>query len=307
MAKTKDVVKDIYGTILKHELDGEAMVGNIAGEILARKASTGIRKALTKFIEAKDPDYERPEKTLFVSEVGKPCLRQLWYSQRKDTPRETLMPSAKIKFLYGDILEELLIFLCRVAGHEVTEEQGSVEIPLRNGWKIRGRMDFRLDGEIVDAKSASSYAFKKFKSNTVHEDDTFGYMAQLHHYNKGNGVKDGSDTHFLAIDKTTGALCLSTYQYDEAPEEEYLDYMEQMTNALEAETEPARPFPPVPEGKSGNMKLPVACSYCKFKEHCYRDANEGKGLRTFVGSRGPVFLVTVKREPRMKEIKASEK
>jgi hypothetical protein len=63
-------------------------------------------------------------------------------------------------------------------------------------------------------------------------------------------------------------------------------------------TEPARTFEPIPEGKSGNMKLGLNCSYCGYKTHCH------PGLRTFAYARGPVFLTDVIREPKetVKEI-----
>ena len=66
---------------------------------------------------------------------------------------------------------------------------------------------------------------------------------------------------------------------------------------LVEQSEPAEYcYEAVPDGKSGNMKLSVGCSYCQFKEHCYPD------LRTFAYANGPKFLVTVVNEPRVQEI-----
>ncbi|MCH7925728.1 MAG: hypothetical protein IIC51_09360, partial [Planctomycetes bacterium] len=45
------------------------------------------------------------------------------------------------------------------------------------------------------------------------------------------------------------------------------------------------------------MKLPIGCSYCPFKQDCYSDANDGKGLRTFLYFRGPTDFAVVKKEP----------
>jgi len=59
-------------------------------------------------------------------------------------------------------------------------------------------------------------------------------------------------------------------------------------------------YPTVPDGKSGNSKLSIGCSYCQFKDHCYPN------LRVFKYSYGPKFLVDVINEPRVEEITLDE-
>jgi MoaA/NifB/PqqE/SkfB family radical SAM enzyme len=61
---------------------------------------------------------------------------------------------------------------------------------------------------------------------------------------------------------------------------------------------PIRSFNPEPYQKSGNMKLPtVPCGYCEHKHQCH------PGLRTFLAyGNKPVYLTTVKREPKMVEV-----
>ena len=111
---------------------------------------------------------------LRMSNVGRP-LRRLWYDLKHEVPvYNKTHPSVFIKFLYGHILEELVLLLVRLAGHDVANEQKEVEID-----GVKGHMDCTIDGEVVDIKTASSYAFKKFQEGTLHEDDPFGYMAQL--------------------------------------------------------------------------------------------------------------------------------
>ena len=65
-------------------------------------------------------------------------------------------------------------------------------------------------------------------------------------------------------------------------------------NELEAE----RAYTPEPYGKSGNMKLATACSYCAFKQRCWRDANGGHGLRGYLYSHGPVWFTDITRPPK---------
>ena len=71
----------------------------------------------------------------------------------------------------------------------------------------------------------------------------------------------------------------------------------------ELEADARKGFTSEPFGKSGNMKLPVACAYCPFKKHCWANSNSGKGLRTFLYSFGPVHLTDVKNEPKVPELK----
>ena len=61
-------------------------------------------------------------------------------------------------------------------------------------------------------------------------------------------------------------------------------------------TKPERGFSDVPDGKSGNLKLGVGCSYCAYKHHCWPD------LRTFIYSTGPRFLTRVTRLPNVPEV-----
>ena len=65
---------------------------------------------------------------------------------------------------------------------------------------------------------------------------------------------------------------------------------------------PDRCYAPVPDGESGNYKLPIGCVYCSHKRECWQDANYGKGLRAFQYSRGLSYLTTVAKEPKVEEV-----
>ena len=125
------------------------------------------------------PEPRNSTETLRMSNIGRP-ERQLWYdlnSEDSDTP---IAPQTFIKFLYGHILEEVVLFLVRLAGHKVDDEQKKVSVS-----GVKGHMDCTIDGEVVDVKTASGYAFKKFRDGTLAEQDTFGYMSQLASYEEG--------------------------------------------------------------------------------------------------------------------------
>lgn len=226
--------------------------------------------------------------TLRLSNLGKPD-RQLWY-ETHDTPREEFTPTTYFKFLYGDILEELVLFLAEVAGHTVEGRQGEVRVD-----GILGHRDAFIDGILVDVKSASSFAFKKFKEGTLKDDDPFGYYPQLSGYiaDPEYPLDHGA---FLAVDKQNGTLALlHVNAWDTVDIHSRIAHLKEV---VAKDTPPERCYEPEPMGKGGNMKLPVGCSYCDFKKECWADV----GLRKFVYSTGPVWLTTVVDPPRVMEV-----
>lgn len=228
--------------------------------------------------------------SLRLSNLGQPD-RKLWFSINKHEESEPLPPEARIKFLYGDVLEELLLFLAKEAGHDVRGTQDTVEV---NG--VIGHRDAVIDGHLVDCKSASSYSFKKFESHGLGEkgSDPFGYLDQLGGYLWASPDVDQSAASFLVIDKTLGKITLDTYPKNDT---DYDKLVEQKRAVLDLKQPPQEKcYDSVPDNKSGNEKLDVACSYCPFKWSCWSD------LRCFIYSTGPVYLTKVVREPKVTEV-----
>lgn len=227
-----------------------------------------------------------------MSNLGKPD-RQLWYEFHDDGSKETLEPHTLLKFLIGDIYESVLLFLAKAAGHEVTQEQAEVEI---NG--IKGHIDAVIDGHVVDVKSASTYAFKKFKYGTLADDDPFGYIDQIGGYSTALGLPGA----FLAGDKQNGHICLLQVPQQETEGLRIEERIEHLKEVVVSSEEPERCYDPVPDGLSGNLALAVGCSYCPHKFRCWADANGGVGVRTFLYSGGPKHLVEVVKEPKVPEL-----
>ena len=74
--------------------------------------------------------------TLRMSNIGQPD-RKLWYKhRRKDYKGERLRAHTLIKFLYGHLIEEMLLALVKLSGHDFTDEQKRVELE-----GIKGSMD----------------------------------------------------------------------------------------------------------------------------------------------------------------------
>ena len=229
--------------------------------------------------------------SLRMSNIGRPN-RRLWYDLKTDTPvYDKTHPSVFIKFLYGHMLEELVLLLVKLAGHEVADEQKEVEVD-----GVKGHMDCTIDGEVVDIKTASSFAFKKFSEGTLYDDDPFGYIAQLSGYEKAHGTSDGG---VLALNKESGLLAL--YRPGELLKVNVTDKIESVRTNLKSETPPDRCYSDIAEGKSGNRKLARQCTYCPHKEECWSDCNDGKGLRAFKYASGLKYFTKVAVEPRVEE------
>jgi len=312
--KADTVVPDIEA-MLQELIDGKDI--EITDEKLV-KFGSDIALTLKRALTARKKG-SRKHKVLYMSEYGRPCRRQLWYELREEyhTDKEQLKPANIVKFLYGDILEEIVLLLAELSGHTVEDQQRGVEINLPNGWLLRGRIDAIIDGEVVDVKSTTTHGFKKFKEDKLHEDDPFGYIPQLAGYGEGiygEDIKDGQSCSFLAIDKQLGNIVRMPI-YAEVPDDEETierrhNELEQhrieLVEDMEATAPPERAFDATPDGKSGNMKLRTSCSYCPFKHECWKESNDGAGLRTFIYSTGPRYLTEVAKTPNVPE-KESEK
>ena len=254
------------------------------------KFGDALKVHLKRFIY----EEERRRDTLRLSAIGKP-ERQQWYSaspHSKVKENIELQGKDKIKFLYGYILEELLLTLSSLAGHEVKDEQKEVSIE-----GVLGHQDAVIDNVLVDCKSSSGRGFDKFKNNYVSSDDPFGYIAQISSYAEANGLTEAA---FLAINKQTGEICLSKVHSMEMINA--TDRVKYIKNMVNQSNPPAKCYSDVPDGKSGNRKLDVGCIYCDYKRDCWKDSNGGQGLRVFDYATNPRYLTQVSKMPNVEEI-----
>ncbi len=286
MSKSLDtLVKDIYGVFQSPPDTDEGTLrtfGESLGQIIYKRI--------------KEP---REKPSLRFSNIGSPCGRKLWYSINTPHDAEPLPPQARLKYLIGDIYEQVLLFLAKVAGHEVKGEQDELYIS-----GVKGRRDAVIDGVTIDVKSASSQSFDKFKWGLTEDQDSFGYLKQLGAYLAGGAnddtVKQKDVAGFLVGDKTTGDICLDIHPSTGL---DFVALVEEKKIEVSQPYPPGRAFNPVADQKAGNMKLPTFCSYCDFKFKCWeKDANNGKGLRVFNYSNGPRYLTKVVFEPAVPEI-----
>ena len=273
--------------------DIKKLVANISNGKPANVTEENMDRFLKNIKEAftswNNPVREKDGK-LRMSILGKPA-RQLWYDRFSPKKTKDYDASLNIKFLYGHILEHLLLYLVELTGHKVTDQQKKVEID-----NIKGHIDAKIDGEVCDVKSASSFSFKKFKNGELVGDDPFGYHAQLSGYEEGVGTNQGG---FLVMDKSSGDVCF--YKPDELAKPNVPNLIKTLQDTLKRNSPPDRCYQ-LSETKGGNKSLPIGCQFCAHKWECYKDANDGKGLRVFKYSNRYVYLAQVNRQPNVEEI-----
>ena len=282
MKKVDTLVRDIYRLMEDKEIPDGVNLDEEC-DAFGREMADVLREQLKP---------REDNRSLRLSGIGKPD-RKLHLSYN-GVSGEELRGSTYIKFLYGHLVEAMLVALTRCSGHTVTDQQKEVEVG-----GVKGHIDGYIDGVLMDVKSCSSYGFKKFQRNTLHEDDPFGYIPQLRSY----AHAERQHTYgWLAMDKQNGTL--AWLQYDETDDNptyaEAIDWdVEQRVSDVKLLVHGSLPEPcydPIKDGKSGNMKLPSGCAYCDYKHVCYPK------LRTFHYASGPKYLTKVVREPNVLEV-----
>ena len=225
---------------------------------------------------------------LRMSNVGRPN-RQLWYDIKSNKDQEELSPAVIFRFLYGHVVEELLLFFVDLAGHKVEHQRAEVNV-----LGLKGHVDCIIDDVVIDIKSASDFSFRKFKDGKLSQDDPFGYLAQLAAYEHGFGKSGGG---FLVANKSSGEICL--YIPDELEVPNIESRLETVRTELKEDVPPReRCYPIIAKGKSGNMGLHNSCKWCRHKFQCNPD------LRVFKYSNTLEYLTEVEVLPSVEEITA---
>lgn len=284
---------DIYGVL-------DANVEHTPDSIRAAHYAMNIGGAFAKATLKRDKPRQLGK--LWASDLGKRCLRQSWYKFNLPTAEAPLTGNTKFKFLYGNILEEAVLYMAEEAGHVVRYPQERVETIIKD-WDVTGKIDCTIDNVLVDVKSTSSYGFTRYRHGINASNDSFGYLQQLAFYSAhGDFPHDSAEQGFVWIDKQNGHILYSGAAVEnrssiDGRASSIIDAVEQKDESLVP-----KGYAPEPYGKSGNEALGIGCSYCPFKRECWKASNGGRGLRTFLYNHKPVDFTTVKREPKVEEI-----
>ena len=277
--KISTLVEDIHTLIDtgKHKLDTDNL--NLFLDTL--------KYEVTRFLAP----YEGERKNLRLSAVGRED-RKLWY-EMNDTKKRKISPQLRMRFFYGNIVEALLLFLAQESGHVVKDQQKEVKLE-----GVKGHIDAIIDDVLVDVKSASDYSFKKFKNGTLFEDDPFGYLGQISSYMEALNLDEGA---FLAFNKNTGAITL--LEIDELMTINASSRIKHLKKVIKQKTAPDRCYGDEEYGTSGNRVVNNNCNYCEYRVDCWKDANAGKGLRTFKYASGYKYFTKIVNEPKVEEIR----
>ena len=283
LPKIYTVVADVYDMIYNG-------VKKIPKKLL-KEFNEDINQALTKALK---DGCKSNKPYLRMSNIGTPA-RKLWYTL-KGYPGSTPTAVQGLQFMYGHIIEAWVIFLVKLAGHIVKDQQKVVELD-----GVKGHQDAEIDGVIIDVKGMSPYGFDKFANGRILQDDTFGYIPQLSGYAQG---QDRELAGFLAFDKQRGRMTMLLLDGGDM-----VDARQKIADAresLKSDTPPPRCYKEIEQGTSGNMALSKNCEYCPYKHECWKDVNDGQGLRAFKfkenGEETIRHLTVIKRKPRVEEV-----
>lgn len=276
MPEIKTLISDIYELFnpdVSHEVNEENL------EAFAQTVKDITRKRLL--------EREKNGPTIRFSNLGKPD-RVHWY-EAKGYPQEKMNSKTYMKFMYGDIIEAMLIFLVKESGHVVEDEQLEVSVD-----GVLGHIDCRIDGVVCDVKSAAPYSFTKFVKGDIY-DDVFSkvYIDQLCGYS--SVLTPGTPPFFLAFDKVDGSMCTLSVPNSIAVDHKPEDRIAELKEVVASDVIPPRCYEDEPDGASGNRKLSLGCSYCNHKFRCW------EGLRAFAYSGKPRYLTHVEKEPNVPE------
>ena len=279
MKNISTLVEDIHSVV-----DG-TRDGPFPTEMAMQVGESYKRQVLTKREERK-----RDEKTFYFSELGDPCVRRMWYKYHRPDIGEAIPPVTRIKFIYGDMLESLVLQLARDAGHSVTNEQEVVEyVHVDSGWRVRGRIDAIIDNVVVDVKSVTKFSQMKFDDGL--KDDPFGYLGQLNGY---ASVLKSKDMGFLTIQKELGHISYYPFTQDD---KDFGHTFARAVLAVDRDSPGTVTMPTLPQSKtSKNEKLCSTCSYCPYKKECFPE------VRAFSYAGKVEWLTKVVDTPRVPEL-----
>ena len=253
------------------------------------KFSKNMRELIEEFLSKKEKNKEKFR--LRMSALGTPA-RKLWYQKNTIDDLDTFSGSHLIKFFYGHMIEELVLLLAEVSGHKVEHRQRELHLG-----EVKGHQDAEIDGVLVDVKSTSAYSFDKFKNSKLYEDDPFGYITQISAYSQASKNKDAA---FWAVNKQTADMALM--HIDKSHLEDAVSRIKYLKKILDSDVPPQRCYEEQFEGKTGNKKLDKNCTFCPYKYECWKDVNNGEGLRVFKYARGRVYLTHIETLPNVEEV-----
>ena len=207
-----------------------------------------------------------------MSNIGKPlCQLQM---EKSGAEAEPMPYNAKMRNLFGDLIEASAITIMKASGIEVKDVLKKVKHKFKNS-EISGTMDVKINNKIWDIKSASPYSFtNKFGESggfdALKQDDAFGYIAQGYMYGEADKTEFGG---WIVINKSTGEWCTTEVPPEDSSKKETIKKVESNIDKLESDSSFKKCFSDVEEffykKPTGNRVLNVSCSFCPYKRPCW--------------------------------------
>ena len=207
-----------------------------------------------------------------MSNIGKPlCQLQM---EKSGAEAEPMPYNAKMRNLFGDLIEASAITIMKASGIEVKDIQKKVKHKFKNS-EINGTMDVKINNKIWDIKSASPYSFtNKFGESggfdALKQDDAFGYIAQGYMYGEADKTEFGG---WIVINKSTGEWCTTEVPPEDSSKKETIKKVESNIDKLESDSSFKKCFSDVEEffykKPTGNRVLGISCSFCPYKRPCW--------------------------------------
>jgi hypothetical protein len=241
-------------------------------EMFKQDCEQAIRK---QFTEPREKEFR-----IRMSNIGKPlCQLQM---DKKYSGDDSIVSyenyNFKLRNLFGDIIEAVVVMLLRAVKAKVEGVQGEVGLNTPY-FDIKGTYDIIIDDKVYDIKSASPFAFeKKFGENgggfhKIAEDDTFGYLSQGYLYSEATGKSFGG---WIVVNKSTGEMLVTQ------PPEDDTEYRTQALEKVNTNIKALMEDAPFERGyeledemfyrkNTGNKVLSTICSYCPYKHKCWGD------------------------------------
>jgi len=220
-----------------------------------------------------------------MSGLGRPICQQIL---EREKHIEDMDYNALFRFLFGDIVESVLVLIMEQADVDIVEKQKAVKLTIA-GHEVNGTLDLIMRDElgvekVWDVKSASEWAFKfKYTGyggyDKIKEDDPFGYIMQGHLYAEATGLPFGG---WVVVNKSSGEVAMV-----EAPDWQDEDRRLYMADAekrvkrlLDPDPNFVKPFKSEFETykvkgeviRTGNKTLPKICGMCGHRSHCWSKA-----------------------------------
>jgi len=241
-------------------------------EEVVEQIVSDVRAALLRqFVDKRDSNNF----SLRMSNVGRDYC-QLWFD--KNSPDDAVPHSTNfvINMMMGDIAEAVFKGLLTQAG--VAYANGDKVTLVAGDHEINGTPDLVTEGAVDDVKSASpwSYANKFVDYQTLHDNDSFGYVGQLAGYAKAMGIKPGG---WWVINKANGEfkyVAADTIDLD-AEVQKIKEKADKLQN-----NEFERCYEAIPETyrkkETGNLVLGRECVWCSYRYKCWEGLEERPSL-----------------------------